>query len=246
MNWWERPLVALDLETTGLDRYGGDSLCRVTLIAVNPAGNIVGTKLDELVVPRTKISDGALKVHGLTEKHLRENGKPDFEVLQAVQKMLATAIDKDFAVCAFNALFDIPFLISSMMRVEIPPPGGFTVIDPWLIMRHIGQEWYSLDKTAQELLNESQPHPHESLWDAQATARIVFQLCEVYPRFMQIPLEWLRERQQVWALKYVGECQRGEEDNSYAWPRGKYANLEPAIQPGLFEQDPYHGEEGHG
>jgi DNA polymerase III epsilon subunit-like protein len=243
MNWWERPIVALDVETTGLDRYGGDSLCRLTLIAVNPAGEIVGSKLDEYIVPRTKISDGALKVHQLTKSFLEENGKPDFEVLKAASEMLSTAIEKDFPVCVFNALFDIPFLISSLRRVELDPLPAFSVIDPWLIMRHMSREWYSLDKAAQEVLGESQPHPHNSLWDAQASARIVFRLAETHPRFFEIPMEWLRERQQVWALKYVRECAAGEEDNSYAWPRGKYANLEPAIQPGLFEDNPYEGEE---
>lgn len=242
MNWWQRPLVSLDLETTGLDRYGGDSIVRLTLIAVAPDGELVGSSVDEFVVPRHRVSDGALKAHHLTDKFLQENGKPAREVLEPAVRMLNTASDKGFPVCCFNALFDVPFLISSCRMNEMDPPLPFICLDPWLILRHIGQEWFTLTKAAKEVLDEEQPHPHDSLWDAHATARIVFELVKLYPRFMEIPLEWLRERQQVWALKHVRECAAGEEDNSYAWPRGKYANLEPAIQPGLFEQAPYEGE----
>ena len=242
VNWWERPLVSLDLETTGLDRYGGDSIVRLTLIAVAPNGELVGSSVDEFVRPRHRVSDGALKAHHLTDNFLKENGKEASTILESASKMLNTASDKGFPVCAFNALFDVPMLLSNCRMNEVEYPLPFVCIDPWLILRHIGGEWYSLDKAAKEVLNEEQPHPHDSLWDATATARIVIELVKLYPRFMEIPLEWLRERQQVWALKYVRECAAGEEDNSYGWPRGKYANLEPAIQPGLFEQDPYEGE----
>lgn len=242
VNWWERPLVSLDLETTGLDRYGGDSIVRLTLIAVDTQGEVVGSSIDEFVVPRHRVSDGALKVHHLTDNFLKENGKPASNILKSAVKMINTASDKGFPVCVFNALFDVPFLISNCNMNEVDPPLDFACIDPWLILRHIGGEWYSLARAADEVLGEPQPEVHDSLWDAQATARIVFELVKLYPRFMEIPLDWLRERQQVWSLKYVRECAAGEEDNSYGWPRGKYANLEPAIQPGLFEQNPYEGE----
>jgi DNA polymerase III epsilon subunit-like protein len=240
--WWNRTMVALDIETTGLDRYGGDSICRVTLIGVNPAGKIVGNGLDELVIPTTPMHPGALKSHGLTVDFLEKNGRPASEVLPLVLDKIQTCVDRDFPICVFNALFDIPFLITAMQRHEIGHVPTFTVLDPWLMMRHISREWFSLTKSTQELFNEMQPVPHDSEWDAQAAARICFELVKLYPRFMEIPLEWMREKQQVWALKYVKDCANGEADSSYAWPRGKYANLEPAIQPGLFEQDPYHGE----
>jgi DNA polymerase III epsilon subunit-like protein len=242
-NWWERPLVALDLETTGLDRYGGDSICRVTLIGVNGAGEVVGSGIDELVIPTTAMNPGALKSHGLTVEFLEQHGSPPNEVLPKVLDKIQTCIDRDFPICIFNALFDVPFLISAVRRSElgraVPP---FPVLDAWLIMRHIGQEWFSLNSTMLELFDEAQPKPHDSKWDATASARAIFELVARYPRLLEIPLDWIRQKQQVWAIKYVRDCANGEADQSYAWPRGKYANLEPDIQPGLFEQEPYSGE----
>ena len=105
-----KPLVFLDLETTGLN-VGSDRIVEISLLKVN-VDNSVET-LTRRVNPEMPIPEVVSKIHGIYEKDIA--GEPTFKELAPLfVKFIGNA---DFA--GFNSnKFDIPVLLEEFLRVE--------------------------------------------------------------------------------------------------------------------------------
>ena len=104
----ERPLVAFDLETTGID-VDKDRIVQIGLVRVEPGGT--RRSWDQLVNPERPIPPEATAVHGIRDEHVRD--QPTFAQLRGeLETWLA---DADLA--GFNSVrFDLPLLQAELRR----------------------------------------------------------------------------------------------------------------------------------
>jgi DNA polymerase III epsilon subunit len=122
----EAPLVALDVETTGLSPARGDRIIEIALVRREPGEASVGWSV--LVDPERPIPPAATRVHGIVDDHLI--AAPTFsavadEVLEHLE---------DAALVAHNAPFDLSFLDAELARLERPRP-ALPVIDTLRLAR---------------------------------------------------------------------------------------------------------------
>lgn len=98
-----RPLVFLDLETTGLD-VEQDRIVEIGLVRLNPDGS--REQLVERVDPGIDIPDGAAKVHGIRTEEVRGLfGKP--KLARILDRLLGFIGDADLG--GFNSIaYDVP------------------------------------------------------------------------------------------------------------------------------------------
>lgn len=108
----DRPLVALDLETTGLSPRYGDRVVEIGLVRAEDG---VETVFQSLVNPRYPISPGSMAVHGITQEMVE--CAPTFgELAERIWPILAGA-----TLVAHNAPFDLAFLNAERGALGLPP-----------------------------------------------------------------------------------------------------------------------------
>lgn len=106
----ERPLVMLDLETTGLD-ISKDRIIQVGMIKVNTDGSEVEYKT--LINPEMPIPADSSAIHGILDEHVK-----DAKTFAELADELAAFID-DSDLAGYNSnKFDIPVLAEAFLRVE--------------------------------------------------------------------------------------------------------------------------------
>ncbi len=108
----DRPLVAFDLETTGID-VDRDRIVQIAVVRVSPDGRRAA--LDSLVNPERPIPPQATAVHGIRDEDVRD--APTFAQLRSeVEEMF-----KEADLAGFNSIrFDLPLL-----QAELKRAGGF-------------------------------------------------------------------------------------------------------------------------
>ena len=103
----ERPLVFIDLETTGLNT-SNDRIIELTALKIHPDG--AREERSVRINPGVPISSGAMKVHGITDDDVAD--KPSFN--QYAKGLLAFLEGADLG--GFGAIrFDLPMLVTNQM-----------------------------------------------------------------------------------------------------------------------------------
>ncbi len=106
-----RPLVLIDLETTGTDILK-DHIVQIAILKVFPDGSEI--LLTENINPKIPIPLSASQVHGIYNEHVEES--PTFA--QVAQKIVNFIEDSDIA--GFNSnRFDLPLLLEELYRAEV-------------------------------------------------------------------------------------------------------------------------------
>ena len=94
MNWWQAPLVALDLETTGLsaeiDRIVTAAV--VTVTGWTPDGVPVVDEWSVVIDPGVDIPTEASDIHGWTTERVRAQGGTPERTLRAIIHQLFGAM----------------------------------------------------------------------------------------------------------------------------------------------------------
>ena len=107
----QRPLVFLDLETTGVDTFA-DKIIEIALMKVMPDGS--QHQYLKVVNPLMPIPKGSTDVHGFTDEMVKD--KPPFT---SIAKEVA-AFMEDGDLAGFNSnRFDIPMLVEELMRAGV-------------------------------------------------------------------------------------------------------------------------------
>jgi DNA polymerase-3 subunit epsilon len=122
----EAPLLALDVETTGLSPARGDRIIEIALVRRDPGGERKGWSV--LVDPERPIPAAASRIHGILDDHLI--AAPTFSAV--ADEVLARM--EGAALVAHNAPFDLSFLDAELGRLERPRP-GVPVIDTLRLAR---------------------------------------------------------------------------------------------------------------
>jgi DNA polymerase III subunit epsilon len=107
----QKPLVFLDLETTGTNILK-DRILQIALLKIEPGGE--ETQYDKLVNPEIPIPALSTEIHGITDPMVKDS--PNFkDIAQEVNQFLNNS---DLA--GYNHIkFDLPLLIEEFDRAEI-------------------------------------------------------------------------------------------------------------------------------
>ena len=168
----DRPLVFVDLETTGVNT-STDRIVEMTVLKIHPDGS--KEEKSERVNPGIPISPDATKVHGITNEDVAD--KPGFS-------QYARSIHSFFYGCdigGFNAIrFDIPLLTAEFKRVGLEfDLEGRKVVDPMVIFYQ--HEPRDLAAAYEKYCGKSLDNAHSSAADVQAAAEIFEAQVRFYP-----------------------------------------------------------------
>lgn len=106
-----RPIVFLDLETTGVN-VALDRIVEVCFVKYLPGGNT--TTLVERINPSIPIPPQSTAIHGITDEDVKD--KPFFKDLAHMLSNFIGSSD----LAGYNAIkFDIPLLVEEFLRAEI-------------------------------------------------------------------------------------------------------------------------------
>ena len=168
----DRPLVFVDLETTGVN-VTTDRIVEITVLKIHPDGS--QEEKSERVNPGIPISPGATRVHGITDEDVAD--KPGFD--QYARSILSFFDGCDIG--GFNAIrFDIPLLTAEFKRVGLDfDLADRNVVDPMVIFYR--QEPRDLAAAYKKYCGKSLENAHSSTADVQAAAEIFDAQVRLYP-----------------------------------------------------------------
>lgn len=174
-----RNFVALDIETTGLDKED-DKIIQIAMVKVEN-GKIVDTYCT-LVNPKMHISEDASEVNGIYDIDVRNE--------KTIDKLFPEIFDfiGNFTIVAHNAQFDMGFLRNEWNRCfenNFPKHRDICTMKLWKILyRHFQNENPTSSKLStlvQNLLdddsiNDYNQNKHDALCDALATAKVFMRI----------------------------------------------------------------------
>jgi DNA polymerase-3 subunit epsilon len=163
--------IVLDTETTGVEAHAGDRIVEigcVELVNHCPTGRSFHCYLN----PERPMSDGAFRVHGLSDAFLAD--KPLFAAVAAEFE----AFVGDARLVIHNAAFDVGFLNMELKRLERGPIAPARVVDTLSMARrkHPGAA-NSLDALCTRYgIDNSRRTKHGALLDAEILAEVYIEL----------------------------------------------------------------------
>lgn len=230
MTWTERPFLAIDTETTGVDCFT-DRIVELASAVVDPDGS-VRDGWSTIVDPGVDIPDEAAAVHGITTERARSEGVSPAEAVRRVAGDIwahqGTFAPEGAPVVMFNARFDWPLLMTEAERYGVEFPCFAPILDPYLIDRMCDRyrkgrrqltlvaDHYGID------LGES---AHGALADATAAGQVMRQILDRYPAIGEHTLAgvWLRqvrghEEDRQRFVDYMRRNTDPEFDSPPGWP----------------------------
>jgi DNA polymerase-3 subunit epsilon len=159
-----RPLVFLDLETTGLNIYR-DRIVDITLLKVHPDGR--EESKTRLINPEMPIPEASTEIHGITDEKV--SGEPKFRQIAKGFKEFLENCD----LCGFNIKgFDVPMLETEFRRVGIEfSRTGRQIIDTQVIFHKKNPR--NLESAYMKYCGKNLEGSHTSDADARASAEIL-------------------------------------------------------------------------
>ena len=103
--WFENTLLALDLETTGLDPIE-DRIVQAAVVLVPGDGTLSDQSWDSIVDPGVPIPVDASNIHGITTERARQEGMPPLEALRRMARFIDDPAKGGVPLVIFNAPFD--------------------------------------------------------------------------------------------------------------------------------------------
>lgn len=211
--WWEAPLVAFDVESTGVDVFA-DRIVTAAVVDITPGRRPMTTTW--LINPGVPIPDEATAIHGITTEHARAAGTDPAQALFEITGRLALALTQRVPIVAYNAPFDLSMLEAENHRHQLPglahrlaPQPVGPIIDPFIMDR--GLDPYRKGKRT---LDANCTHygvtlagAHTSDADAIAACRLAVVLAKGHAgvramgldRLHNAQIKWHRERQESFA-----------------------------------------------
>lgn len=181
LSWADGPLLAFDLETTGIDT-ATDRVVTATVISIVPGQSPrIRTWLAD---PGVEIPAEATEVHGISTDHARRHGRDAATAIAEVADALAAVWCATTPLCVFNASFDLSLLHAELHRhhrrdLVLAGP----VLDPHCIDRQVDR-YRKGKRTLAAVCAHYQirlDDAHSSAGDALATARLIWRLARKYP-----------------------------------------------------------------
>jgi DNA polymerase-3 subunit epsilon len=158
-----RPLVALDLETTGTGK--DDRIVQIGLIKVYPDGKV--TEWETLVNPGVPILREATEVHGITDEMVAN--APRFSQVAGI--LVAGLRDCDIA--GFNVTFDIGMIERELIRIKGPAAALLDcgIVDGYRIYKKFDP--HNLESAVRKYLKKEHEKAHSALPDARVALELI-------------------------------------------------------------------------
>ena len=168
----DRPLIFLDLETTGL-RIGTDRIIEIAIIRLSPNGDV--TERVRRFNPEMSIPPEATAIHGITDEDVA-NEAPFSTRARSLLQLLEPC---DLA--GFNLRrFDLPMLFSEFRRSALSfNAGDREIVDVQMIFHR--EEPRDLAAAVRFYLHRELEDAHSALADIRATAAILTAQLNQYP-----------------------------------------------------------------
>lgn len=205
MTWHTEPLLAWDLETTGVNV----ETARIVTAAV------VRTEGDQrlwLADPGIDIPAEATAVHGVTTEQARLNGRRAVTVVGEIAQTLVRHMAAGTPVIAMNASYDLTVLDRELRRYGLATldellgrPVG-PVIDP-LVLDRAADKYRPGSRKLEALCAHYGIHlgeAHTAGADAQAALDVALKIAEKYPE-LQVAAERLHTWQVAWYERWAAE-----------------------------------------
>jgi DNA polymerase-3 subunit epsilon len=167
----DRPLVFLDLETTGLST-SHDRIIELAIIKVTPRGDVL--ERVRRFNPLMPIPAEASAVHGIKDEDVRN----EVTFAQTARSLAALLDGCDLA--GFNVRrFDIPMLAAEFRRADVAfDPRGRRIVDIQAIFHR--EERRDLSAAARYYLGREHPEAHSALGDIRTSAAVLSAQLERY------------------------------------------------------------------
>jgi DNA polymerase III epsilon subunit family exonuclease len=122
-----RPLLLIDVETTGLNP-AVDCIVQISACVLSRKDLSVEKVFTSLVHPTTPVSDRARAVHGLTDAQLR-----DAPALKDVLEEFDAFVPQNIILAGHNVSFDVSFLRAAYVSVGKAYDFDYHLLDVWSI-----------------------------------------------------------------------------------------------------------------
>lgn len=194
MNWWERPVWSLDLETTGADPHS----CQIvewSLLKVAPSGHVLETHGGIVSVD---VPAEAAAVHGITSDTAR-HGRSWREARHLLRNGLLDVLMADAPLVVFNAAYDLTVLHRLLDKESLTT--GVRVIDPLVIDRHCDR-YRRGSRRLEDVCRLYGVKPgswHSAQADALAAAHLAYRIAEEHHELRGLTLDELHDAQATWA-----------------------------------------------
>ena len=210
----DRPLVFLDLETTGLS-VSQDRIIELAIIKVMPQGDVL--ERVRRFNPGMPIPAAATAVHGITDEDVRHKAS-----FAQRARSLADLLD-DCDLAGFNVRrFDLPMLVAEFRRAGLSfDLEGRRVVDIQAIFHR--EERRDLSAAARFYLGREHPEAHSALGDIRTSAAV---LSAQLARYDHLPKDLIGLHQYCDEyLSIESELERwfrNESDGARVFRRGKH------------------------
>lgn len=191
--WHKGPLLAFDLETTGVDVETA-RIVTCCLARLDGSGHDRPDIVRWLVDPGVEIPAEASEVHGISTERARAEGQPAGPAVADIAGRIAAAAADGVPVVAYNAVYDLTVLDRELRRHGHPSLTGrgveLVVVDPYVLDKHLD----TYRKGPRKLVDVCTHYQaridgaHDAGADALAVARLAFKLAETYPHIATLPL----------------------------------------------------------
>jgi DNA polymerase-3 subunit epsilon len=183
--WHVGPLLAFDLETTGVD-IETDRIVTAALARVEPGRPV--HRLHMMADPGIEIPEGASKIHGITTAVAKQMGKDPKVVINSLLNRFAVERKASTPLVGMNLSYDLSLLDREMRRhgfgpLQIQVP----VIDVAILDKQFGRRRKGsrrLDALC-EFYDVKLEGAHDAMHDAIAAARVAWRM------------RWLADRPQI-------------------------------------------------
>lgn len=177
-----RPLVFVDLETTGID-YAKDRIVEIAAVKLLPDGNVV--EKVHRINPTIPIPKEVTAIHGITDEDVKD--APKFS--DVAKEYFLFMNDCDLA--GFNSnRFDFPFLTEEFLRAGVSfETEGRKFIDVQRIFHNM--EKRSLEAAVKFYLLRNHDGAHGAAADARATMEVLQAQLDKYPDALKNDTQFL-------------------------------------------------------
>lgn len=196
-SWAERPFLAVDTESTGLDVYE-DRIVSVATVLVDDEGTTT-FQTHVTIDPGVDIPEAASNIHGITTERARAEGTTPAAALVDVAASIRKAIAEDWPIVIYNSTFDWPLLLAEADRHGVDFPAAAPILDPFLLDRMLDRYRRGSRKLVDVASHYGVPldaaDAHGALADATAAALVMRAIIAKYPAIAEHPLAGVVLRQ---------------------------------------------------
>lgn len=197
--WHEGPMVAFDLESSGIDTETA-RIVSACVALIQPGQPV--EPMTWLLDPGIEIPAAASAVHGITTERCRNEGQPAHEGVPEIAAQLTSFWSLGLPVVGFNLVYDCTLLDRELRRHGRPPLQPGHCVDAFVLDKHV-----SYRRGSRKLVDQCQHYgvridgAHDATADALAAARVAWRIAQRYPTVAGKTVAELHDAQIGWAAE---------------------------------------------